>query len=97
MSALAHSRLTEQEYLALDRASDVRNEFYDGSLYAMAGGMPFHALILPNLAGELRQALKKRTCSVYATELRIRISGSTFVYPDISVVWGAPQYSDEKR
>jgi hypothetical protein len=56
MSAGPHPRLTEEEYLKIERAAEFKSEFYDGRMYAMSGGSSAHALIIPNLAAELRQA-----------------------------------------
>ncbi len=46
-------RLTEREYLVIERAADFKSEFFDGEVFAMAGGTPQHSLIATNLAREL--------------------------------------------
>ena len=98
MSAHPHPRLTEEEYLRIERAAEFKSEFYDGRMYAMSGGSSAHALIIPNLAAELRQALKKKSCAVYVTELRLRITArSSYTYPDIAVVCGAPAFADDQK
>ena len=33
-------RLTEAEYLEIERAADFRSEFFEGEMFAMAGGTP---------------------------------------------------------
>ena len=38
MSARPQPRLTPEQYLELDRASEFRNEYYNGRMYAMSGG-----------------------------------------------------------
>lgn len=35
--------LTEQEYLAFDRAAEYRSEYVRGEMFAMSGGSPRHA------------------------------------------------------
>jgi Uma2 family endonuclease len=90
-------RLTEQEYFALDSAAEIRNEFYDGAIYAMAGSSPTHSLITANLASELRQALKQRPCRVYVTDLRVRANRATYTYPDIAVVCGDSRFAAEQK
>lgn len=37
MSAIAKKKLTEAEYLAIERAAEFRSEFYNGEMFAMAG------------------------------------------------------------
>jgi len=58
-------KLTETEYLALERAADFKSEFYDGEMFAMAGGAPMHSLIATNIAGELRTKLKGGPCKAF--------------------------------
>ena len=56
-------------------------------MYAMAGGSHVHGLIVVNLAGELRQALKKRPCFVAANDVRLRIlEMGLSTYPDLIVI-----------
>jgi Uma2 family endonuclease len=97
MSALAHPRLSVEEYLKLDRSAEFKSEFYDGCMYAMSGGSPAHALIIPNVAAELRNALKQRSCTVYVTELRVRVTRNAYTYPDIAVVCGTPRFADDQK
>jgi Uma2 family endonuclease len=95
MSAQPHPRLTAEEYLAIERAAEFKSEFYDGVMYAMAGGSPTHSLIIASLTAALWQALKSRPCRVFVTELRVRVDPQAYTYPDIAVVCGEPRTSDD--
>jgi Uma2 family endonuclease len=98
MSASPHPRLTEDEYLRIERAAEFKSEFYDGRMYAMSGGSSAHALIIPNLAAELRNALKQKPCTVYVTELRLRVvPRGSYTYPDVTVVCGPPAFADNQK
>ena len=46
-------RLDETEYLHLERQAEFRSEFFDGEMFAMAGGTREHSLIGANLVREL--------------------------------------------
>ena len=94
MSARALPQITPEQYLALDRAAEIRSEYYDGVMYAMSGGSHPHSYITTNLASELRTALKGSPCGASATDLRVKIPGRTYVYPDVVVVCGEPKYLD---
>ena len=97
MSAHPQARLTLEEYLELDRASQVRNEFYDGVMYAMSGGTYIHGLIMGNLQSDLRAALRGR-CKVTQSDVRVRVApDGLYTYPDLVVVWGEPLYPDNRR
>lgn len=96
--AAANTRLTPAEYLAFERESEVRHEYIDGEIYAMAGGSFEHSLIIGNLIRELGTALKGRHCFVCPTDMRIRIAASTrYTYPDVAVVCGEPRFEGDRR
>jgi len=98
MSAHPQPRLTPEEYLELDRASDVRNEYYNGHMYAMSGGSLPHAIIIPNLAFAIRTALGKSSCVVMSSDLRVRVSpDGLYAYPDLSVVCSEPKLLDGRK
>src|ERR1039457_1103160 len=92
MSAQPIPRLTAEEYLTAERAAEVRSEFYDGSMYAMAGGSYAHNVINVNLVRELSTALRKRGCFLVSSEARLRVSsGRVYTYPDIMAGRGGPK------
>jgi Uma2 family endonuclease len=98
MLAQSQPRLTPEEYLKLDRASEFRNEYYNGQMYAMSGGTHPHAIITSNVSRELGNALKKRPCIVTASDVRVRVAGSgLYTYPDVVVVCGEPKLLDGRR
>ncbi len=98
MSTQPKTRYTPEEYLALERASAYKSEYYDGEIFAMGGASPQHVLIVTNIVGELRVQLKKRPCKVYSTDLRLKISATgAYAYPDVIVVCGEPQFSDKQK
>ena len=66
-------RLTEAEYLAIERAAAFKSEFYDGEMFARAGGSPRHSLIAANLIGTLRDNLKGRGGLTFTSDLRVKI------------------------
>jgi Uma2 family endonuclease len=88
MSATAPAqRLTEIEFLEFERQADVKHEFFEGEVFAMAGGTPAHSLIATNLAGELRSKLKGKPCRPYNSGLRLKIEATGLLtYPDVSVI-----------
>lgn len=99
-------RLTEEEYLTMERASDVKHEYLDGHIYAMAGEMPAHGKISVNLVGELYTQLKGSQCELFTKDTKVR-SGpdpnptwppkGLFSYPDVAIVCGEAKYHDQYR
>ncbi len=79
-------RMSVEEYLTLDRNStETRYEYIDGYAYALAGGTADHARISANLIGELRDALRGGPCSFFTSDVKVRISETRYVYPDVTV------------
>jgi Uma2 family endonuclease len=95
--------MTPEEYLAFERASDVKHELVDGEIFAMSGGTHEHSLLGTNIAGELRSALVERPCLVHGPDMKIKSAGQKsagkdkYHYPDASVVCGKPIFEDETR
>ena len=79
MQALAKPAglISVEEYLEGERASDVRHEFVDGRVYAMAGASDDHNRIVLNLSSELRVALRGRPCEPFATDMKVKIPALT--------------------
>jgi Uma2 family endonuclease len=85
-------KITEDEYLRLDRAADCRSEFVDGEMFAMSGGSLRHAMLPVNWATGLVAQLRSGNCRVFSSDMRTRISArGAYVYPDLSVVCGQPK------
>jgi len=98
MSSQPDHKLTEDEYLAIERRSEVKHELVDGTMVAMAGASPAHVLIVTNLVIALGNQLRDRECVVYASDLRVKIQKSgRYTYPDISVVCGRLELATEQR
>jgi Uma2 family endonuclease len=89
------SKLTEEQYLAIERAAEFRSEFVDGEMFAMSGGTNRHGRIQRNLFLELALALEDRTCEPFGSDNRVRVSSRAYVYPDVTVVCGERQAVDE--
>lgn len=81
--------MTYAQYLVAEAGSEVRHEYLNGEVWAMAGGTPEHGALALALAGELREALRGKSCRLYSSDVRVRIAGTGLTtYPDLSVVCG---------
>src|SRR5262249_49348713 len=77
----------------MERAAEFKSEFFDGEIFAMAGGTLRHSLIATNLAAEFRNRLKGGPCVPFNSDLRIKIATTgLFTYPDLSVICGPPEF-----
>jgi Uma2 family endonuclease len=96
MSSQPKSYLTPEEYLAIERQSETKHEYFNGEVFAMVGASRKHNLIAGNIFGELRQQLKGKSCEAYINDMRVRIPATgLYTYPDVIVVCGEPKFEDE--
>src|SRR3954471_18291200 len=87
---------TYAEYLGLEASSNVKHEFLDGQIYAMAGGTPEHAALAAAGIGLLFPQLRKGRCRAHDADLRVRVPATGLTtYPDVTVVCG-PRERDAK-
>ena len=78
---------TEQDYLAFELTADVRHEYIDGQLYAMAGASERHNRISLNVGFHLRAAARGGQCGVFMSDMKLRIpEQKAFYYPDVMLV-----------
>lgn len=84
--------LSPADYLALERAAEFKSEYFQGEVFAVAGGTAVHSLISTNITAELGNLLKGGDCTVYNSDLRVKVLESgLYTYPDGSVVCGEAQ------
>jgi Uma2 family endonuclease len=90
--------ISPEEYLALERESEIRHEYFRGEMFAMSGGTRVHSLIATNLIGALWVALDGLPCEPHGSDMRIKISATgLYTYPDVSVVCGEPGFDDGRK
>lgn len=78
--------LSEQDYLEAEKHRDVRHEYVDGVVYAMAGASKQHNIIAGNLYAHLRAASRGTGCTVFQSDLKVHAPGSkSYYYPDVMV------------
>lgn len=78
--------MSVEEYLAYDRASEVKHEYIDGYLVALAGGTTTHSDIAVTMTVLLREHLgRKGPCRVYGSDMRVLATQKRYFYPDVVV------------
>lgn len=90
MSAVpATTFITVDEYLEQEETALEKHEYYQGEIFAMAGGTIDHNTIVGNTIAEINQFLKGKACRVFPSDLKVHIeANSLFTYPDLSIVCG---------
>lgn len=89
-------RWTVEEYLALERDSPDKHEFFDGEVFAMAGVSPEHDQIVSNLITALNLAFRGK-CRVFTADMRLSITATNkYTYADASLVCGDPSFTSDR-
>lgn len=96
--AAPRTRMTEEEYLAFERAADTKHEFFNGEMFAMAGGSFRHNRICHNLHGALWARLRGGPCRAVTSDQRLNLNATrAYTYPDAMIVCGSPEFTDGRR
>lgn len=89
MQAKEYDYYTPEKYLEFEIQSQERNEYINGEIIPITGGMPNHNLIISNISAALNFALKRQPYWVFVTDQRLWIpQRRIYTYPDIMVVQG---------
>jgi Uma2 family endonuclease len=89
MATTATRPMTPEEYLVWEREQTEKHEYFNGRVFAMAGGSARHNALCVSVSGTMRTALLARGCTVLSSDQRVKIwSQQRYVYPDVTVVCG---------
>lgn len=100
MEANKLTNISIKEYIKIEQEGNLKYEYHNGSIFAMAGGTIHHGLIIGNIYSELKSVLKRRgktDCTALTSELKLHIeSMNKFLYPDGMVVCGGLEQSEKE-
>ena len=90
MVALRQLRhFTPAEYLAIEDGAISKSEYYQGQIYAMAGGTVRYSQIASNTIATLSTSLAGKPCAVFNSDLRLHMhQNGLYTYPDVMVICG---------
>lgn len=75
-----------EEYLSWEEKNDIKHEYRQGKIYAMAGASNNHVLITGNLFALLRFHIRGKNCRAYISDTKVKIESiNSYYYPDIAV------------
>ncbi len=100
---------SEAEYLAMDEASEVALEFFDGIIIPrgggtlenpnlMAGATKKHVVLATQAATALSRRLDDSLCQVGTSDLRVKLEGrAQFFYPDVMLWCEDARFEDKNE
>jgi Uma2 family endonuclease len=95
MQAVAQRFITEEEYQQIEEASSIKHEYFQGRIYAMAGGTPSHNLISSNILGSLVARLRGKSCRAVGSDQRVKVETTGLrIYPDALIICPPERYDE---
>ena len=79
------------EYFELEKNSEEKFEFWDGSVWSMSGAKYAHNQIVANVSIDLGGKLRDKGCRFLPSDMRVKVpSYSPYRYPDITALCATP-------
>src|SRR2546423_4272944 len=89
--------ISPDEYLAMERASEEKNEYYDGFVTAMSGARLKRNQITANLIITIGHSLKGKSCQILPSDMRVTTpKRDAYMYPDALIICDDPVLEDEQ-
>ncbi len=91
------TRITPDEYRAIEETAEERHEYCNGEIITMPGGSEPHSAIATNMLIYVGFLLRDTDFRLYNSDLRIWIpSFNHGTYPDVFVIDGEPEFNGER-
>ncbi len=97
MAIQTSSKMTVADYIAWEAGNELKHEFIDGEVIEMTGGTGKHSKIAANIIFAIYGRVDFSNYAVHTSDMRIRVSETRYVYPDVSAVRGEEVYEDESE
>lgn len=96
--AVAVTSIDYNSYLAIERERDQKHEWFNGQVYAMAGGTLEHSALSAAMILALGQLADGRGCKVHSSDAKIRVLATGLAtYADAAVVCGLMERDPQDR
>lgn len=82
---LAKRYISEEEYLEIEKNSDIKHEYVNGEMWAMAGASLAHNILTSNVSRHFGNHLDGTRCTAVSSDLKVKANYS-FFYPDVVVL-----------
>ncbi len=95
-NTLAQKYYSFEEYLALEQSTQIRHLYYQGGVFAMAGGTKRHNTIARNVAFTLNQ--QKPACETFINDVKLELQAKAYyVYPGVMLTCDAEDLSNDRE
>jgi Uma2 family endonuclease len=89
---------TPEEYLVLEEKADHKSEYFNGEVFAMAGGSYNHNVIAGNINAALNQFAESKPCVAFTSDMRVLVKANgLYTYPDAMLVCGQVEFAEGRN
>lgn len=89
---------TPEEYLVLEEKADHKSEYFNGEVFAMAGGSYNHNVIAGNINAALNQFAESKPCIAFTSNMRVLVkTNGLYTYPDAMLVCGQVEFAEGRN
>ena len=90
--------ISSNEYFEIEASSEIKSEYFHGSIFAMTGASFNHNLITMNVSTTLFGPLRDLGCFIFSGDIRIQVQqGNHYTYPDISMVCNRVDFEGDRN
>ncbi len=87
--------MSAADFLEWDRTQEIRHEFVDGEVFAMAGAEDRHVTVALNVSMALRQHLSGTPCRTFMADTKLHVAAAdSYFYPDVLVTCDAADHAN---
>jgi Uma2 family endonuclease len=86
-----------EDYLASERKTGARSDFFNGKVIGRGGSNRWHNLIVTNIAIGVGSRLSGQKNEMYIANIRVKLESNSICYPDIAIVNGEPSFADANQ
>ena len=94
MAIRTRQLMAVEEYFEWEQLQERKHEYIDGVVIEMPGVSDKHDAITVNIIYLFMSCLDRLRFSLRTAELRVQVSLSRYVYPDLTIVRGRPSFAD---
>lgn len=82
-------KISIEDYLESEKISEIKHEYVDGEVFAMAGTSKSHNRIIRNILNKIQDKLNETDCEAFFVDIKVFVEKfNRFYYPDLLVVCG---------
>ncbi len=89
--------MTVTDYIEWEARQELKHEYIDGAIIEVSGGTGNHSKIMVNISAVIYNQIDHSNCVVHSSEMRVKVSDTRYVYPDLSALCGEEVYEDESE